>query len=67
MADSVRVYYQEELEQLEASALGGLDLVNIALERTLEAVEHTDVELAQLVLEAQTVCLARHQPNLPVT
>jgi phosphate transport system protein len=50
MADSVRVYYQEELEQLEASALGGLDLVNIALERTLEAVEHTDVELAQIVV-----------------
>ncbi len=50
MAESVRVYYQEELEQLEASALGGLDLVNTALERTLEAVEHTDVELAQIVV-----------------
>jgi phosphate transport system protein len=50
MADSVRVYYQEELEQLEASALGGLDLVNTALDRTLEAVEHTDVELAQIVV-----------------
>jgi phosphate transport system protein len=50
MADPVRVYYQEELEQLEASALGGLDLVNTALERTLEAVEHQDVELAGLVI-----------------
>jgi phosphate transport system protein len=50
MAESVRVYYQEELEQLEASALGGLDLVNTALERTLEAVEHSDVELAQIVV-----------------
>jgi phosphate transport system protein len=50
MADPVRVYYQEELEQLEASALGGLDLVIAALERTLEAVEHQDVELAQLVV-----------------
>ncbi len=50
MAEPVRVYYQEELEQLEASALGGLDLVNAALERTLEAVEHTDVELAQIVV-----------------
>jgi len=50
MAESVRVHYQGELEQLEASALGGLDLVNSALERTLEAVEHTDVELAQLVV-----------------
>jgi phosphate transport system protein len=50
MAESVRVYYQEELEQLEASALGGLDLVDKALERTLEAVEHSDVELAQIVV-----------------
>jgi phosphate transport system protein len=50
MAESVRVHYQEELEQLEASALGGLDLVNAALDRTMEAVEHTDVELAQIVV-----------------
>ena len=50
MADQVRVHYQEELEQLEASALGGLDLVDVALQRTLEAVEHTDVELAQIVV-----------------
>jgi phosphate transport system protein len=50
MADSVRVHYQEELTQLEDSALGGLDLVNAALERTAEAVEHQDVELAQLVV-----------------
>ena len=46
---AVRVHYQEELERLEASALGGLDLVSAALERTMEAVEHQDVELAQLV------------------
>ena len=45
-----RVHYQEELERLEASALGGLDLVSDALERTMEAVEHQDVELAQLVV-----------------
>jgi phosphate transport system protein len=50
MPESVRVYYQEELEKLEASALGGLDLVNVALERTLEAVEQTDIELAQIVV-----------------
>ena len=35
---------------LEASALGGLDLVSAALSRTLEAIEHQDVELAQLVI-----------------
>jgi phosphate transport system protein len=45
-----RVQYQEELEQLETSALGGLDLVSTALDRTLEAIEHQDVELAQLVI-----------------
>ncbi|HEY5943071.1 MAG TPA: phosphate signaling complex protein PhoU [Solirubrobacterales bacterium] len=50
MAESVRVYYQEELENLEASALEGLDMVNVALSRTMEAVEHQDVELAQVVI-----------------
>jgi phosphate transport system protein len=50
LVEQTRVHYQEELEQLEASALGGLDLVSDALERTLEAIEHQDVELAQLVV-----------------
>jgi phosphate transport system protein len=50
MATETRSHYQEELEQLEASGLGGLDLVSAALGRTLEAVEHQDVELAQLVI-----------------
>ena len=45
-----RSQYQAELEQLEASALGGLDLVSAALSRTLEAIEHQDVELAQQVV-----------------
>jgi phosphate transport system protein len=48
--DGIRVEYQEELEELEAAALGGLDLVSTALERTVEAVEHQDVELAGLVI-----------------
>ncbi|HWO15547.1 MAG TPA: phosphate signaling complex protein PhoU [Solirubrobacterales bacterium] len=50
MAEPVRVQYQEELEQLEKSALEGLGMVSAALDRTLEAVEHQDVELAQLVI-----------------
>jgi phosphate transport system protein len=50
MATETRSQYQEELEQLEESALGGLDLVSVALERTVEAIEHQDVELAQLVI-----------------
>jgi len=50
MATETRTQYQEDLAQLEASALGGLDLVSDALARTLEAIEHQDVELAQLVI-----------------
>ena len=50
MVEQARVHYQEELEQLEASALGGLVLVESALTRTMEAVEQQDVELAQQVI-----------------
>ena len=50
MVEQTRVHYQVELEQLEASGLGGLDLVSAALTRTMEAVEQQDVELAQLVI-----------------
>ena len=50
MAVETRTQYQEDLDALEVSALGGLDLVSTALGRTLEAVEHQDVELAQLVI-----------------
>ncbi len=50
MTESVRVHYQAELEYLERRALEGLDMVASALERTTEATEHQDVELAQLVI-----------------
>ncbi|HET9677140.1 MAG TPA: phosphate signaling complex protein PhoU [Solirubrobacterales bacterium] len=50
MPEVARAEYLEELANLEASALGGLDLVGTALTRTMEAVEHQDVELAQLVV-----------------
>lgn len=50
MADRVRGFYQEELNELERRALGGVDLVVNSLDRTLEAVEHQDVELAQIVV-----------------
>jgi phosphate transport system protein len=50
MAAETRSHYQEELERLEVSALEGLDMVNVALDRTLEAIEHQDVELAQIVV-----------------
>jgi phosphate transport system protein len=50
MAEETRVHYQEDLEQLEQRGLEGLDLVVAALDRTLEAAEHADVELAGLVI-----------------
>ncbi len=49
MNDSTRSSYDAELEDLEARALGGLDLVGRALVRTLEALENQDLELAQSV------------------
>jgi len=42
--------FQEELLELEVSALGGLDLVVEQLDRVLEALQHQDVELAQMVI-----------------
>jgi phosphate transport system protein len=50
LAEHTRVHYQEELTSLEERGLEGLDMVSAALERTLEAVEHQDVELAQIVI-----------------
>jgi phosphate transport system protein len=45
-----RLHYQEELEQLEQRALDSLDLVVETLDRTIEAAEHQDIELAELVI-----------------
>ena len=50
MPDRTRLQYQESLAELEQRALGGLDLVTTAIDRTLEAVEHQDVELAEQVV-----------------
>ncbi len=46
----VRLHYRDELDHLERSALDGIELVTASLERTLEAVEHQDMELAELVI-----------------
>jgi phosphate transport system protein len=45
-----RVHFLEELRGLEDQALGGLDLVAEQLDRTLEAVQHQDIELAAMVI-----------------
>jgi phosphate transport system protein len=48
--EAVRRHFQEELEDLEHATLGALDLVAISLDRTLEALEHRDIELAAMVV-----------------
>jgi phosphate transport system protein len=50
MPPETRVQYKEDLLALEVSALGGLDLVTASLDRVLEATQHQDMELAQLVI-----------------
>jgi len=45
------VAFQEELQRLQAQALEGLDMVVATLERTMEALEQQDVELAQMVVQ----------------
>jgi phosphate transport system protein len=46
----VRVQFHEQLAKLETKTLSGLDIVVEQLDRTLEALSHQDVELAQLVI-----------------
>jgi phosphate transport system protein len=60
MAAGVRIQYQGELEKLEARALEGLDLVAAQLERAIEAVEHQDSELAELVIASDDVIDGRY-------
>jgi len=48
--DTTRTQYQSELDKLEERTLEGLDMVISALDRTLEAVEQQDAELATLVV-----------------
>mgnify|MGYP001160634475 FL=1 len=49
MPGEIRHEYREELVRLEEGALGAFDLVAVALDRTLLAVEHRDSELARQV------------------
>jgi phosphate transport system protein len=50
MVGHARIHYQEELNELEDKALSGIDLVVDTLGRTIEALAHHDVELAELVI-----------------
>jgi phosphate transport system protein len=60
MTDSTRVHYQEELQNLEARALEGLDMVAAQLDRAVEAGEHQDTELAELVVASDDVIDGRY-------
>jgi len=50
VAEHARLHFQDELRGLEEQALGALDLVVNTLDRTLEALEHQDIELASIVV-----------------
>jgi phosphate transport system protein len=45
-----RANFQRQLQDLETHALGGLELIVEQLDRVLEALNHQDVELAQMVI-----------------
>jgi phosphate transport system protein len=55
-----RAEYREELERLEAAALDGLDIVAAQLDRAIEAVEHNDSELAELIVASDDVVDGRY-------
>jgi phosphate transport system protein len=50
MSERTRQHFEAELKRLEQAALGGIDLVLEQLDRVLEALEHQDIELAQIVI-----------------
>ena len=50
MPDQARLHFQDELRGLEHQALGALDLVVMTLDRTMEALQHQDIELAAIVV-----------------
>jgi phosphate transport system protein len=60
MTEGIRAHYQEELSVLEERALDGLDLVVAALDRAVEAVQHQDIELAELVIADDDVIDGRY-------
>jgi phosphate transport system protein len=50
MHEQTRVQYREDLASLERRGLEGLDMAVTALDRTIEAAQHADIELAELVI-----------------
>ncbi len=60
MPDRTRLQYQDELVSLEERALDGLNLVRAQLQRAIEAVQHQDTELAELVIASDDVVDGRY-------
>ena len=60
MPEEARMHYQEDLQRLEERALEGFDLVVQALDRTIEAVQHQDTELAELIIAGDDVLDGRY-------
>jgi len=58
--EATRNEYREELALLETRALDGLDLVIASLDRTIEAIQHQDIELAELVIADDDVIDGRY-------
>ena len=52
--------YRDELAKLEERALEGLDLVVASLDRTIESVQHQDIELAELVVADDDIIDGRY-------
>ena len=50
MPTAQRIHFQEELARLEEQALEGLEMVVAMLDRTLEATQRHDAELADIVI-----------------
>ncbi len=50
VSSKLRSNYHDELARLETQAVGGFDMVIRSLDRTMEAVETQDIELAQIVV-----------------
>ena len=57
---STRVAYERQLADLEERALEALDFVVTALERTTEAIEHRDIELAEMVVADDDIIDGRY-------
>lgn len=60
MVQETRLHYQEELKRLEEHALDGLEIVVVALDRTIEAVQHQDIELAGLIVADDDILDGRY-------